>query len=95
MLEPIRYQNKMMQSDIFLLRYRTEMTDAGMPMPALVLRMQMPNYGVLLPSILLATASTLTMEGSTTGAVRFADCSFVLTLKEVPAALSISPLVLA
>jgi hypothetical protein len=33
-----------MQSGIFLLRYRTEMTDAGMQMPALVLRMPMPNY---------------------------------------------------
>jgi hypothetical protein len=33
-----------MQSVIFLLRYRTEMTDAGMPMPALVLRMPMPTY---------------------------------------------------
>jgi hypothetical protein len=45
MPEPIRYRNKTMQSGIFLLRYRTEMTDAGMPMPALVLRMPMPNYG--------------------------------------------------
>jgi hypothetical protein len=35
-----------MQSGIFLLRYRTEMTDAGMPMPALVLRMPMPNYAI-------------------------------------------------
>jgi hypothetical protein len=35
----------MMQSGIFLLRYRTEITDAGMPMPALVLRMPMPSYG--------------------------------------------------
>jgi hypothetical protein len=34
-----------MQSGIFLLRYRTEMRDAGMPMPALVLRMLMPSYG--------------------------------------------------
>jgi hypothetical protein len=44
MPELIRYQIKMMQSGIFLLRYRTEMTDAGMPMPALVLRMPMPSY---------------------------------------------------
>jgi hypothetical protein len=28
----------------FLMKYRTEMTDAGMPMPALVLRMPMPTY---------------------------------------------------
>jgi hypothetical protein len=34
----------MMQSGIFLLWYVTEMTDAGMPMPALVLRMPMPSY---------------------------------------------------
>jgi hypothetical protein len=41
MLEPTQYQNKTMQSGIFLLRYRTEMTDARMPMLALVLRMPM------------------------------------------------------
>jgi hypothetical protein len=35
----------MMQSGIFLLQYRTEMTDARMPMAALVLRMPMPTYG--------------------------------------------------
>jgi hypothetical protein len=29
------------------MRYRTEMTDAGMPMPALVLRMPMPSYDKL------------------------------------------------
>jgi hypothetical protein len=33
-----------MLSSIFLLRYRTEMTDAGMPTPALVLQMPMPTY---------------------------------------------------
>jgi hypothetical protein len=36
MPELFRYRNKEMQSGIFLVRYRTEMTDAGMPMPALV-----------------------------------------------------------
>jgi hypothetical protein len=44
MPEPIRYQNKTMQSGIFLLRYRTEMTDGGILMPALVLRLPMPTY---------------------------------------------------
>jgi hypothetical protein len=39
------YQNKKMQFSIFLLRYQTEMTDAEMPMPVLVLRMLMPTYG--------------------------------------------------
>jgi hypothetical protein len=33
-----------MQSGIFLLLYRTEMMDAGMPMPAFVLQMPMPTY---------------------------------------------------
>jgi hypothetical protein len=37
-----------MQSGIFLQQYGTEMTDAGMPMSALVLRMLMPTYGNLL-----------------------------------------------
>jgi hypothetical protein len=44
MPEPIRYRIKVMQSGIFLIRYRTEMTDAGMPMPALVSWMPMPTY---------------------------------------------------
>jgi hypothetical protein len=35
----------MTQSGIFIVRYRTGMTDAGMPMPALVFRMPMPTYG--------------------------------------------------
>jgi hypothetical protein len=45
MAEPIRYRNNMTQSGIFLVRYRIEMTDAGMPMPALVFWMPMPTYG--------------------------------------------------
>jgi hypothetical protein len=44
MPELIRYRNKTMQSGIFLLRYRNEMTDAGMPMPVFVLRKPMPTY---------------------------------------------------
>jgi hypothetical protein len=36
MPELFRYRNKETQSGIFLVRYRTEMTDAIMPMPALV-----------------------------------------------------------
>jgi hypothetical protein len=36
MPELLRYRNKEMQSVIFWVRYQTEMTDAGMPMPALV-----------------------------------------------------------
>jgi hypothetical protein len=38
----------MMQSGIFLMRYQTEMTDAGMPMLVLVLRMPMPSYAGIL-----------------------------------------------
>jgi hypothetical protein len=44
MPELIRYRNKEMQSGIFLARYRTEMTDAGIPMPALIFWMPMPTY---------------------------------------------------
>jgi hypothetical protein len=36
MPELFRYRNKETQSGIFLVRYRSEMTDAGMPMAALV-----------------------------------------------------------
>jgi hypothetical protein len=39
-----RYRTEVTQSDIFLHRYRTKMTDAGMPMPALVFSMPMPTY---------------------------------------------------
>jgi hypothetical protein len=45
MPELIRYRNKTTQSGIFFVRYPTEMTDAGMPMPALVFWMPMPTYG--------------------------------------------------
>ncbi len=39
-----RCQTKPTQSGTFLVRYWTEITDAGMPMPALVSSMPMPNY---------------------------------------------------
>ncbi len=38
------YRTKSRQSGIFLVRYRTEKIDAGMPMPALVFSMPMPSY---------------------------------------------------
>jgi hypothetical protein len=44
MAETARYRNKVTQSGIFFARYRTEMADAGMPMPALVFWMPMPTY---------------------------------------------------
>jgi hypothetical protein len=34
--EPVRYWTRLMQSGIFLFRYRTEIMDAVIPMPALV-----------------------------------------------------------
>jgi hypothetical protein len=40
----VRYQIKPRQSAIFLVRYRTEIIDDGMPMPALVFSMPMPSY---------------------------------------------------
>jgi hypothetical protein len=44
MLGQVRYRIKPRQSGIFLVRYRTDIIDAGMPMPALVSRMPMPSY---------------------------------------------------
>jgi hypothetical protein len=41
----VRYRTKPRQSGIFLVRYRTEIIDAGMPMPALVSSTPMPSYG--------------------------------------------------
>jgi hypothetical protein len=41
----VRYRTKPRQSGIFLVWYRTEIIDAGMPMPALVSSMPMPSYG--------------------------------------------------
>jgi hypothetical protein len=40
----VRYRTKPRQSGIFLVWYRTEIIDAGMPMPALVSSMPMPSY---------------------------------------------------
>jgi hypothetical protein len=54
MPEPGRYRNKATQSGIFLVRYRTEMTDAGIPMPALVFWMPMPTYADQEPRLLPA-----------------------------------------
>jgi hypothetical protein len=47
MPEQVRYQTKLTQSGIFLVRYRTKIRDAGMLMPALVSSMPMPSYAVL------------------------------------------------
>jgi hypothetical protein len=44
MPELVRYRTKPTQSSIFLVRYRTDFVDAGMPMPALVFLMPMPSY---------------------------------------------------
>jgi hypothetical protein len=40
-----RYWTKPGESGIFSVRYRTEIIDAGMPMPALVFWISMPSYG--------------------------------------------------
>ncbi len=41
----VRYRTKPRQSGICLVWYRTEIINAGMPMPALVSWMPMPSYG--------------------------------------------------
>jgi hypothetical protein len=38
------YRTKLILSGIFLVRYRTKIRDAGLPMPALVSSMPMPSY---------------------------------------------------
>jgi hypothetical protein len=43
-LEPVQYWTKLMQSGIFLFRYRTEIMDAGILMPALVSSMPVPSF---------------------------------------------------
>jgi hypothetical protein len=40
----VRYRTKPRQSGIFLVRYRTGIINAGMPMPALVSSMPMSSY---------------------------------------------------
>jgi hypothetical protein len=40
----VQYRTKPRQSGIFLVRYQTEIIDAGMPMPSLVSSMPMPSY---------------------------------------------------
>jgi hypothetical protein len=44
--EQTRYRTKLTQSSIFLVRYRTKIQDAGMPMLALVSSMPMPRYAI-------------------------------------------------
>ncbi len=44
MPKPVQYRTKLRQSSIFLVRYRTKIRDAGMPMPALVSSIPMPSY---------------------------------------------------
>jgi hypothetical protein len=39
------YRNNGIQSGTEMLRYRTEMSDAGMPMPVALVSMPMPSYG--------------------------------------------------
>ncbi len=45
MQEPFWYRNKETQSGTEMLRYQTEMIDAGIPMPAASALMPMPSYG--------------------------------------------------
>ncbi len=47
MLELVLCRTKPMQSGICLVRYRTEFTDAGMPMPALVFWIPIPSYAYI------------------------------------------------
>ncbi len=44
MPKQVRYGTKLTQSGIFLVRYRTKIWDAGMPITALVSSMPMPSY---------------------------------------------------
>jgi hypothetical protein len=44
MPEAVRYQDKGKQSCTQILRYRTEIKDAGMPMPVALALMAMPGY---------------------------------------------------
>jgi hypothetical protein len=46
MPEQVQYWTKLTQSGIILVRYRTKILDAGMPMLALVSSMPMPSYAL-------------------------------------------------
>ncbi len=46
MPEQVLYRTMLTQSGIFLVRYRTKIRDAGMPMPALVSSMPMPSFAL-------------------------------------------------
>jgi hypothetical protein len=45
--EPVRYRNKDTQSGSGMLLYRTEMIDAGLPMPAASALMPIPSYVIM------------------------------------------------
>jgi hypothetical protein len=42
---PLRYWNQETQSNTGMLKYRTDMMNAGMPMPVASASMPMPSYG--------------------------------------------------
>ncbi len=67
MPKPFRYRTKLTQSGIFLVRDRTKIRDAGMPMPALVSSMPMPSYG---PSRPVMVTSKICLK-SNSGIPRF------------------------
>jgi hypothetical protein len=60
----VRYRTKPRQSGILLVRYRTEIIDAGMPMPALVSSMPMPSYVYRTGLRLTKTGMDWTLERS-------------------------------
>jgi hypothetical protein len=55
----VSYRTKLMQSGIFLVRYRTKILDAGMPMLELVLSMPMTSYAAGVTSSSLAIGQTI------------------------------------
>ncbi len=71
MPEQVWYRTKLMQSGIFLVRYRNKIMDAGMPMPALVSSMPMPNYATRIKTNSEMWVLALTVWGAGGGRCRF------------------------
>ncbi len=75
----VRYQTKWTQSGIFLVRYRTKILDARMPMPALVSWMPMPSYGSIYKTDLLKMWTSECQYSETWGWRSWILCLHLLT----------------
>jgi hypothetical protein len=64
MPEPVQYRKKGTQSGTGMLRYQTEIQDAGMPMPAASTSLPMPSYWYFIKDYELGSKHILQAQSS-------------------------------